>query len=125
MLNTSISFPTTLFSKLRKPTNFPTTFAFFPVRMTTFTTLRAWLTPARLSARSTTCFAKPIIVGRDACRVGIAPQSMTISTAGRYLETTRGIAPYNSLPRDYRVLFEIEGTKVVVYRVRHRKEAYR
>ena len=25
---------------------------------------------------------------------------------------------------DYRVLFEIEGDKVVVYRVRHRKDAY-
>ena len=25
---------------------------------------------------------------------------------------------------DYRVLFEIEGNKVVVYRVRHRKDAY-
>ena len=26
---------------------------------------------------------------------------------------------------DYRVLFEVEGAKVVVYRVRHRGEAYR
>jgi len=26
---------------------------------------------------------------------------------------------------DYRVLFEIEGAKIVVYRVRHRREAYR
>ena len=25
---------------------------------------------------------------------------------------------------DYRVLFEIEGDKVVIYRVRHRKDAY-
>jgi mRNA interferase RelE/StbE len=25
---------------------------------------------------------------------------------------------------DYRVLFEIEGNKVIVYRVRHRKDAY-
>lgn len=25
---------------------------------------------------------------------------------------------------DYRVLFEIEGDKVIVYRVRHRKDAY-
>ena len=25
---------------------------------------------------------------------------------------------------DYRILFEIEGDKVVVYRVRHRKDAY-
>ena len=26
---------------------------------------------------------------------------------------------------DYRVLFEVEGETVIVYRVRHRKEAYR
>jgi mRNA interferase RelE/StbE len=26
---------------------------------------------------------------------------------------------------DYRVLFEIEGETIVVYRVRHRREAYR
>ena len=26
---------------------------------------------------------------------------------------------------DYRVLFEVEGTNVVIYRVRHRKDAYR
>jgi tetratricopeptide (TPR) repeat protein len=37
----------------------------------------------------------PAIVGRDACRLGIAPLAMTTGTA-RYPETTRGIAPYNS-----------------------------
>lgn len=26
---------------------------------------------------------------------------------------------------DYRVLFEVEGSRVIVYRVRHRKEVYR
>jgi mRNA interferase RelE/StbE len=26
---------------------------------------------------------------------------------------------------DYRVLFEIEGEKLVIYRIRHRREAYR
>jgi mRNA interferase RelE/StbE len=26
---------------------------------------------------------------------------------------------------DYRVLFEVEGTQVVVYRIKHRREAYR
>ena len=26
---------------------------------------------------------------------------------------------------DYRVLFELEGSKIVVYRVRHRREVYR
>ena len=26
---------------------------------------------------------------------------------------------------DYRVLFEIEGEKIVIYRIRHRREAYR
>ena len=26
---------------------------------------------------------------------------------------------------DYRVLFEIEGERIIIYRVRHRREAYR
>ena len=26
---------------------------------------------------------------------------------------------------DYRVLFEIEGTRVIIYRIRHRKDAYK
>ena len=26
---------------------------------------------------------------------------------------------------DYRVLFEIEGERIVIYRIRHRREAYR
>ena len=36
----------------------------------------------------------PTIVGRDACRLGIAPRAMTAATA-RYPDTTQGIAPYN------------------------------
>jgi len=35
-----------------------------------------------------------IVEGRDACRVGIAPPSLGILVTARYLETTRGIAPY-------------------------------
>jgi hypothetical protein len=36
------------------------------------------------------------IVGRDACRVGIAPLFVATATA-RYPETTRGIAPYKTI----------------------------
>ena len=37
------------------------------------------------------------LVGRDACRVGIAPSVVRPRTAARYPETTRGIAPYKIL----------------------------
>ena len=37
------------------------------------------------------------LVGRDACRLGIAPWGLGEPSA-RYPETTRGIAPYNNLP---------------------------
>jgi mRNA interferase RelE/StbE len=37
-----------------------------------------------------------------------------------------GITPeYRLRVGDYRVLFDLEGTRVVVYRVRHRREAYK
>jgi hypothetical protein len=34
-------------------------------------------------------------VGRDACRLGIAPCRWSPTQTARYPETTRGIAPYN------------------------------
>jgi len=36
------------------------------------------------------------VVGRDACRLGIAPSFGATQPAARYPETTRGIAPYKT-----------------------------
>jgi hypothetical protein len=37
-----------------------------------------------------------MIVGRDACRLGIAPRPWWNARTARYPETTRGIAPYKT-----------------------------
>lgn len=45
--------------------------------------------------------------------------------AGDVKKLTGTTPEYRLRVGDYRVLFEIEGAKVVIYRVRHRREAYR
>ncbi|HZT69931.1 MAG TPA: type II toxin-antitoxin system RelE/ParE family toxin [Terriglobia bacterium] len=45
--------------------------------------------------------------------------------AGDVKKLTGTTPEYRLRVGDYRVLFEIAGAKVVVYRVRHRREAYR
>jgi len=44
--------------------------------------------------------------------------------AGDVKRLTNSTPEFRLRVGDYRVLFEIEGDKVVVYRVRHRKDAY-
>jgi mRNA interferase RelE/StbE len=45
--------------------------------------------------------------------------------AGDVKRLTNFTPEYRLRVGDYRVLFEVEGTNVVVYRVLHRKDAYR
>ena len=44
---------------------------------------------------------------------------------GNVKHLTDFIPEYRLRVGDYRVLFEIEGDRVVVYRIRHRKDVYR
>lgn len=44
--------------------------------------------------------------------------------AGDVKRLTNSTSEFRLRVGDYRILFEIEGDKVVVYRVRHRKDAY-
>ncbi|HEX7721168.1 MAG TPA: type II toxin-antitoxin system RelE/ParE family toxin [Pyrinomonadaceae bacterium] len=44
--------------------------------------------------------------------------------AGDVKRLTNSTPEFRLRVADYRVLFEIEGNKVLVYRVRHRKDAY-
>jgi mRNA interferase RelE/StbE len=44
--------------------------------------------------------------------------------AGDVKRLTNSTPEFRLRVGDYRILFEIEGDKVVVYRVRHRKDAY-
>ncbi len=44
--------------------------------------------------------------------------------AGDVKRLTNATPEFRLRVGDYRVLFEIEGNKVIIYRVRHRKDAY-
>ena len=44
--------------------------------------------------------------------------------AGDVKRLTNSTPEFRLRVGDYRVLFEIEGNKVIIYRIRHRKDAY-
>jgi len=50
---------------------------------------------------------------------------MRAELAGDVKRLTSFTPEYRLRAGDYRVLFEIEGAKIIVYRVRHRREVYR
>ena len=50
---------------------------------------------------------------------------MSHDLAGDVKRLTSTTAEYRLRVGDYRVLFEIEGSKIAMYRIRHRREAYR
>lgn len=52
-------------------------------------------------------------------------EEMTENAVGDVKPLTNFTPEYRLRVGDYRVLFEIEDNTVVVYRVRHRREAYR
>jgi mRNA interferase RelE/StbE len=52
-------------------------------------------------------------------------EEMTEDLAGDVKQLTNFTPEYRLRVGDYRVLFEIEGNTIVVYHVRHRREAYR
>jgi mRNA interferase RelE/StbE len=65
------------------------------------------------------------IAERERRRLFAKIENLENNLAGDVKKLT-GVTPeYRLRVGDYRVLFDIEGTKVVIYRVRHRKEAYR
>jgi mRNA interferase RelE/StbE len=51
-------------------------------------------------------------------------RGMQDNLAGDVKRLTNSTPEFRLRVGDYRVLFEIEGNKVLVYRVRHRKDAY-
>lgn len=52
-------------------------------------------------------------------------EDMTKDVAGDVKQLTNFTPEYRLHVGDYRFLFEVEGSTIVVYRVRHRREAYR
>jgi mRNA interferase RelE/StbE len=61
---------------------------------------------------------------RDAHRIVEKIKAMRDDLAGDVKHLTNSTPEYRLRVGDYRALFELEGDKVVVYRVRHRKDAY-
>ena len=49
---------------------------------------------------------------------------MKVDLAGDVKRLTNSTAEFRLRVGDYRVLFEVQGDKVIVYRIRHRKDAY-
>jgi len=52
-------------------------------------------------------------------------EQMSNNLKGNVKQLTEFTPEYRLRVGDYRVLFEIEGRTIIIYRVRHRKEAYR
>ncbi len=62
----------------------------------------------------------------DAARIVDALEKLEEDLAGDVKRLTGFTPEYRLRVGDYRILFEIEqGNQVVVYRIRHRREAYR
>ena len=66
------------------------------------------------------------IAKREAADIFDAMKSLCDNLSGDVKRLTNFTPEYRLRVGDYRVLFEVEETgRVVVYRVRHRREAYR
>jgi len=61
---------------------------------------------------------------RDAHRIVEKIKAMRDDLAGDVKHLTNSTPLYRLRVGDYRALFEVEGGKVVIYRIRHRKDAY-
>jgi len=61
----------------------------------------------------------------DQAKVAICLQAMENNLEGDVKRLTNHTPEFRMRAGNYRALFEIEGTKIVVYRILHRKEVYR
>ena len=62
---------------------------------------------------------------QESHRVVAKAEALKDDLAGDVKKLTGFTPEYRLRVGDYRVLFEVEGAQVVVYRVRHRKDAYK
>ncbi|MBN1508666.1 MAG: type II toxin-antitoxin system RelE/ParE family toxin [Sedimentisphaerales bacterium] len=65
------------------------------------------------------------IPARMQMRVLARIERMSYDLSGDVKRLTSFTHEYRLRVGDYRVLFEVEGKSIVIYRVRHRREAYR
>ena len=52
-------------------------------------------------------------------------ETMSSDLKGNVKHLTNFTPEYRLRVGDYRILFEIEGEKLIIYRIRHRKDAYK
>ena len=62
---------------------------------------------------------------KEALRITEKLKALENNLTGNVKQLTNFIPEYRLRVGDYRVLFGVEGQKVIVYRIKHRKEAYR
>jgi mRNA interferase RelE/StbE len=65
------------------------------------------------------------IPGQDRRRIFAKIENLANDLAGDVKKLTGMTPEFRLRVGNYRVLFEIDGGRVVIYRVRHRREAYR
>jgi mRNA interferase RelE/StbE len=58
-------------------------------------------------------------------KISIRLQTMENNLEGDVRKLTNHTSEYRMRAGNYRALFEIEGNKIIVYRILHRKEVYR
>jgi mRNA interferase RelE/StbE len=62
--------------------------------------------------------------GKTRRRLVAAIEDLENDLAGNVKRLTNFTPEYRLRVGNYRVLFEVEGTRVIVYRIKHRKDAY-
>jgi mRNA interferase RelE/StbE len=62
---------------------------------------------------------------RERERIVLMTEALHNNLAGDVKRLTNFTPEYRLRVGEYRILFEVEGKKIVIYRIRHRKDAYR
>ena len=65
------------------------------------------------------------IAPNDRKRIVKKIEALSTGLSGDVKQLTNFTPEYRLRAGDYRVLFEIEGRNVIIYRIKHRKDAYR
>ncbi|MCX5804693.1 MAG: type II toxin-antitoxin system RelE/ParE family toxin [Proteobacteria bacterium] len=65
------------------------------------------------------------VPSRTQARIVAKIEEMSDNLSGDVKQLTDSTPEYRLRVGEYRVLFEIEGDAIIIYRIRHRREAYR
>ena len=62
---------------------------------------------------------------KDVSKVIARLEALTDDMKGHVKKLTNSTPEYRMRAGNYRALFEVEGDRIIVYRIKHRKEVYR